>query len=254
METKCLFRTLEREIKDLKGKLTTLLRKTTNDDNLINMLKTEVSQLKSSNNNSSIKLAKSPSPDPQGSTTFSQFQELQQTCAEQEDTIHLLETTISKLEQQITMLKQNQNRSSNDIKDNYAKLELEALAAELGALRIENTKLSELKVLLQSNMAQLETKIEVLGKELREEKRKVSILESANSKSSRNSNGHLDISESKLLAATVDMLRDENEALKTTLRSSQDNQSQEIQLYYGLLEQVKKHFQEEVSLLKRSFK
>ncbi len=240
--------TLEKANFELKSKLERVLKKTENDDKLIDALKTELQSLKRG-----VQCETSPV--------------LSHGTKSELDLIRNYDAQVATLKKQIEQLNQNLSLKNEEILqlrqeiEIVCKQQLDSDSTESDALGNKEThvKLSVTKLELESMKALYNSSVkrikelEVTNKDLLEKisifKTKAADLEKKQQKQLSKTLKHSPLEEQDMkiqleqLKSKIELLSDDNNALKQTLDYTQANKDEEAKIYLDLLSKQKQQFQ-----------
>ncbi|KAL2917242.1 hypothetical protein HK105_203307 [Polyrhizophydium stewartii] len=229
-------RTLEREVKDLKCKLARMLGKSETDDQLVRALQEQIQRAKGENE--------------------PLYERLRSLCAEQEDQIRTQAQRIDKLETEAAMLRSEiqtartavvaasqtagtavASAASNAADADAAATTIAGLTSTAAALRLE---ISELRA-LNCELAERADRAAVASAERVKQQRPA---KERDVPGGRGRAGELQALQSK-----IEMLADENESLRLSLRLATEAKTRDLDTYKRLLEETRAMFESDIQAI-----
>ncbi|KAL9658594.1 hypothetical protein ABK040_006131 [Willaertia magna] len=242
---------LEKSVYEVRTKLNKLLEKSENDSRYITALKGELDNAKKKRSDSA-RSGRQP-------LTQGNFYQLEQENIKLKEDLEMKEEIIKALKTELQLsskkiLDTMQLRSSESFsrmsQENEEELKLKLTIAE-----IEVEKLRELRTLLFSKMSEVELKLKEAGDVLLQERQRNAELERKNQLLRREEKPQIiDNIDYQQLLDQIDILKDENNALKLTLESSKNKKDEELQIFQELIDSQKKKYEQYLSALKEQMK
>ncbi|KAI8916563.1 hypothetical protein DFJ77DRAFT_509970 [Powellomyces hirtus] len=227
-------RLLERDIKQHKRDIETLMRKASTDDRLVAALHTQIDKLKNTDN---VMTDREPGD-----------------CVQCRAAAMRESTESLPLRSDQSHQRGDQFPLDDDLEETRTSsapaLPQMASAATLAALRLENDSLFSIRKLLETKLLEANARVAGLTTELARERRAVAVaVKQAHGRGTGQSNLSISDEASRQLEEQLAMIQDENAALRMTLSTTQDTTQKEIDIFHSLLERTREGFQKDMAVI-----